>query len=91
MPEFKHFVNMGQPGEFSRFLYFGKLAKIKMHFVTYNNIFWTLLLDNEILSIAAIQTKAAQVAMKPKTVKHIKYYLTLTKTDQNLTNLSGCH
>lgn len=88
MPEFKHFINMGQPGEFSRFYISVNSRKNKNSLRDLQQYILDALLDNEILSIAAIQTKAAQKAMNPKTVKHVKYYLTLTRMNQNLMNLS---
>ena len=52
MPEFKHFVNMGQPGEVSRFYISVNSRKNKNSLRDLQQYILDALLDNEILSIA---------------------------------------
>lgn len=84
MPEFKHFVNMGQPGEFSRFYYSVNSRKNKNSLRDLQQYILDALLDNETLSIAAIQTKAAQVAMKPKNRETHKVLLDFDEDESKL-------
>lgn len=84
MPEFKHFVNMGQPGEFSRFYISVNSRKNKNSLRDLQQYILDALLDNEILSIAAIQTKAAQVAMKPKNRETRKVLLDFDEDESKL-------
>lgn len=84
MPEFKHFVNMGQPGEFSRFYISVNSRKNKNSLRDLQQYILDALLDNETLSIAAIQTKAAQVAMKPKNRETRKVLLDFDEDESKL-------
>lgn len=84
MPEFKHFVAQGQPGEFSRFYYSVNSRKNKNSLRDLQQYILDALFDDEILSIAAIQTKAAQVAMKPKNRETRKVLLDFDEDESKL-------
>lgn len=84
MPEFKHFVSQGQPGEFSRFYISVNSRKNKNSLRDLQQYILDALLDGETLSIAAIQTKAAQVAMNPKNRETRKVLLDFDEDESKL-------
>ena len=84
MPEFKYFVSQGQPGEFSRFYISVNSRKNKNSLRDLQQYILDALLDNETLSIAAIQTKAAQVAMNPKNRETRKVLLDFDEDESKL-------
>lgn len=84
MPEFKHFVSQGQPGEFSRFYISVNSRKNKNSLRDLQQYILDALLDNETLSIAAIQTKAAQKAMNPKNRETRKVLLDFDEDESRL-------
>lgn len=84
MPEFKHFVSQGQPGEFSRFYISVNSRKNKNSLRDLQQYILDALLDGETLSIAAISTKAAQVAMNPKNRETRKVLLDFDEDESKL-------
>ena len=75
---------MGQPGEFSRFYISVNSRKNKNSLRDLQQYILDALLGDEILSIAAIQTKAAQVAMKPKNRETRKVLLDFDEDESKL-------
>lgn len=84
MSEFKHFVSQGQPGEFSRFYISVNSRKNKNSLRDLQQYILDALLDGETLSIAAMQTKAAQVAMNPKNRETRKVLLDFDEDESKL-------
>lgn len=84
MSEFKHFVSQGQPCEFSRFYISVNSRKNKNSLRDLQQYILDALLDGETLSIAAMQTKAAQVAMNPKNRETRKVLLDFDEDESKL-------
>ena len=77
MPEFKHFVSQGQPGEFSRFYISVNSRKNKNSLRDLQQYILDALLDNETLSIA-------QKAMNPKNRETRKVLLDFDEDESRL-------